>query len=150
MSRVWIRNDERLSDKELVSFLEKYEGKIYVGSDSQHFKQGAKHVSVIGCRMYPGVTYWYSEEYIDMRYDNPERRITKEIMDTAALASEFHTLLPHREFELHFDINPSEDELSSKFANMAAGIAEGYGWSYSLKPGSFTASGAADWHTKTY
>ena len=148
MARCWIRNDERLTDEELVPYLEKYRGKIYVGGDSQHFQRGSKHVQVLACKMYPGVTYWYSIEVIDMQYDNPERRIQKEIFDTVELAEKFQKLLPHREFELHFDVNPQEGNLSNKFAAMASSVAEGYGWSVSLKPGSFAASGAADWHSK--
>lgn len=148
MPRYWIRNDEKLTDEELIPYLEQYSGKIYVGGDSQHFQRGSKHVQVLACKMYPGVTYWYSIEIIDMQYDNPERRIQKEIFDTVALAEKFQQLLPHREFELHFDVNPQEGNLSNKFATMASSVAEGYGWSVSLKPGSFAASGAADWHSK--
>lgn len=148
MSREWIRNDECLSDLEMVSYLEKYQGKIYVGGDSQHFKRGSKHVLVLACKMYPGVTYWYSTERVPMRFDNPERRIQKEIFDTIKLAETFQVLLPHREFELHFDVNAEEGNLSNKFAQMAISIAKGYGWSVSLKPNSFAASSAADWHSK--
>jgi len=150
MSRVWIRNDERLTDNELLGYLEQYTGKIYVGGDSQHFQRGCKHVQVLACKMYPGVTYWYSEEYVDMQYDNPDRRIQKEIFDTIKLAEKFQQKLPHREFEVHFDVNPNEGNLSNKFASMATSVAQGYGWSVALKPQSFAASGAADWHSKRY
>ena len=50
--------------------------------------------------------------------------------------------------EIHADINPDQNHMSSKYKNTITGYIQGCGFKVKIKPNSFVASSIADQHTR--
>lgn len=128
--------------------------KIYIGSDSERFKNGGKwyadYATVVvihidgkrGCKVFGEVT---RELDYDRKVSRPALRLMNEAYKVQALYSELQEVIGDRFCELHLDINPDERYGSSCVVTQAIGYIIGTcNIEPKVKPFAFAASIAAD------
>lgn len=128
--------------------------KIYIGSDSERFKNGGKwyadYATVVvihidgkhGCKVFGEVT---RELDYDRKVNRPALRLMNEAYKVQALYSELQEVIGNRFCELHLDINPDERYGSSCVVTQAIGYIIGTcNIEPKVKPHAFAASCCAD------
>lgn len=125
---------------------------VYVGADSKVYKD---YVSGLFMVVYVGVVVIHhggkhGASIYKVIYDEPypgkvKDRLMREIGITTEIAVELIEAIGPRSFEIHMDINPNEQYLSSQVVKMATGWVMGmFQQSPKIKPDAFAASTVAD------
>jgi hypothetical protein len=140
--------------KEIYAFIDDNpEAKIFLGADSQRSKhKKVKFVTVLvvyqkdKSKIFKDVCY---EKVIDAKLSRPYNRMMREVFLVTELYTLLEDVLMERDFEIHIDVNPNENEGS----NVAYGAAKGMVWGIVgvepiCKPDSWAASHCADRFTK--
>jgi predicted RNase H-related nuclease YkuK (DUF458 family) len=130
------------------------ETRIYIGVDSERCRlQGvwyADYTAVIvvhrdgkhGCRVFGEVS---RERDYDQKANRPNTRLMNEVYKASELYLKLADVLEHRPVEVHLDLNPDEDHVSSNVVAQAIGYIRGTCNVVPLvKPDAFAASYAAD------
>lgn len=128
--------------------------KIYIGVDSERYKKNgvfyADYISAVvvhidGCkggRIFADIS---TERDYDNKLSRPFTRMMTEVYKAAELYLKLEDVLAGKHFEIHLDINPSDEYGSSCAVQQAIGYIRGTcNVTPKVKPASWAASTAAD------
>ncbi len=148
-------NDTQFDTKQLIEELKSYISEgfcLYIGADS-HFVSNKCVFATAICLHHPinrdGVVYfWKRERFHREKYSQLSKRLLEEANFALQTAILLNSYLPNAKIELHFDISPEKKNKSSKFVDIITKFALGCGYKCQIKPYSWAASSAADWHCR--
>ena len=125
--------------------------KIIIGSDSVKLGYNfvfTKAICVMNEDFYDRKYFYCRTKIQDDSYLDLSKRLLKETTDSLELAIQIRDKLSNANIEIHADVNPDSNHLSSKYKNMISGYISGCGFDVKVKPLSFVASSIADQHTR--
>ena len=125
--------------------------KIIIGSDSVKLGYNfifTKAICVMNEDYYDRRYFYCRTKIKDDSYLDLSKRLLKETTDSLDLAIQIRDTLSNANIEIHADVNPDSNHLSSKYKNMISGYITGCGFDVKVKPLSFVASSIADQHTR--
>lgn len=146
----------KLNLQEVHEFITKQgpDTKIYIGCDSERFRRNSvwcvDYVLAIvihvdgrhGCKIFGEVQ---TERDFDQKASKPSIRLMTEVYKIADLYLKLAEVLVDRHVEVHLDINPDEDHVSSVVLSQAVGYIKGVcNVVPFVKPQAFAATYAAD------
>jgi predicted RNase H-related nuclease YkuK (DUF458 family) len=143
----WLDEDDEWSFDKILEYVKNFD-EIHVGCDSKYYSQGTKFATAIAVYHNPCVTYWYSKEHIKHTPRELRMRIWTEVEKALEVAWMIRERLPNKKIVVHCDINPNDKFQSSTLNQSAQGYVTGCGFEYRNKPGSWCATGCADYHTR--
>lgn len=141
--------------QEMINYIsDNPDAKIYLGCDSQRAKhKNVRFVTVLvvyqkdKSKIFKNVYY---EKIMDAKLSKPFNRMMKEVHLVSELYSMLEDVLIERDFEVHLDVNPDENEGSNVAYSAAKGMIWGIiGVEPVCKPYAFAASCIADRYTKS-
>lgn len=139
--------DDQWSLEKIVDYCEPFDT-IHVGCDSKFYSGGTRFALAIAIYLNPCVTYWHATwNDKNMRRDI-KYRIWEEVELSIALGFKLQELMPTKKISIHCDINADSRFPSHSLNTSAKGYVEGCGFEYKNKPGSWCATGCADYHTR--
>lgn len=145
---------------EVIEYLNKVEGRVYIGCDSVSFKKFNKktmryenwckfavalavHINNSqGCKAFH---YIDTEINYDQIADKPRLRLMSEVYKSVECYLEFAEELEDREVHIHLDVNPNKCFASNAVSKQAVGYVKGVtGIDAEIKPNAFAGSYLAD------
>lgn len=146
----------KINLNQVKTFIEKQsnETKIYIGCDSERYRRNniwyADYILAIvvhidgkhGCKIFGEII---TERDYDRKANKPTFRLMNEVYKISELYLKLSEVLVDRDVEVHLDINPNEDHVSSVVLSQAVGYIKGTcNVIPFVKPRAFAASYAAD------
>lgn len=145
---------------DIVEYLSKVEGRVYIGCDSVSYKKynkdTGKHekwakyavaiaVHINNCNGCKAFHYVVDEPNFDGKENKPRLRLMSEVYKSVDAYLKFEDLLIDREVEIHLDVNPEKCHASNAVAKQAVGYVKGTtGIDADIKPNAFAGSYLAD------
>ena len=147
--------------QEIVDYLAQVAGRVYLGSDSQSFKQfnlrtrkhevWAKYAVVLvvhindshGCKIF---SYKERERVYDADASKPSLRLMSEVYKTVEAYLALADVLESRDVEIHLDVNPCKLHASNSVVKQAIGYVKGVtNLDALIKPEAWAGSTTADY-----
>jgi predicted RNase H-related nuclease YkuK (DUF458 family) len=138
--------------KALVSDDPIYERIVHIGTDGQRRRKrpGVSYVTVVAVHNKgKGATGFYTRKTSNIPVSLREK-LFQETWNSLEVALALESVVPRRDQILvHVDANPNSRWASSRYYKQLAGMVEGNGFRYILKPDAWCASHAADHYVKS-
>jgi len=156
MSELW-KNGKReiINFNDILFILEDVskckQHKIIIGSDSVKLGHNfifTKAICILNKDYYDKRYFYLRKKIQDDSYLDLSKRLLKETSDSISLAMKIRDKVNKANLEIHADINPDQNHMSSKYKNTITGYIQGCGFKVKIKPNSFVASSIADQHTR--
>lgn len=147
LERNWITCSNNVIDfSEILNVISKSDCDIYVGADSNPSK--IPHVLAVSIAIIKK-GHFAKYFYVRLRPWSDKKpairsRLELEVVASCHVAMKIREKLPHREINVHADLNPSIETVSGKYSKQLKSLILSYGFLAEIKPDSWAASWLAD------
>lgn len=140
-------NNELINEiKKFISENDKFDYRILVGTDSEHFDHHIDFVSVIVVhRVGQGARYFWKREIYKQKFGLQER-LWREAMLSLTISQEIISRLSQENLTFHFEVHLDLGTKGKSFSSLREiiNLIRNYGFEVKIKPHSYAASKIAD------
>ena len=147
--------NEKMCLKDIITILRKVscskEHKVIIGTDSVKLGDNfifASAICILNKNFYDRKYFYLRQKSNNPNYADLSVRLLRETRDSIDLALMLVDEVSGINIEIHADVNPQVDHMSSRYLGMVSGYILGCGFDVKVKPESYVASAVADFHTR--